>query len=170
MVEERHAFYFGTDAAGTKELGGFYTDNIHSSPTSDAAISISMLAHIARDREHINTNQMRSGQQALLCWGRRWKGSKIMIRIDQRAVAHGLKSRTIRGAPMNILRRCLLLATEYDSDSEQIWIPTTENSLVDALSWFDYDRIADLAKQLIYPTCNLRNRGFLTYSNWDCQQ
>ena len=92
------------------------------------------------------------------------------MHVDNRAVAHGLENQTIRGAPMDVLRRCLLLAAEYDLDVEARWIPTRENALADALSRFDYDRIANLASQLIYPTCNLRSRGFLTYSNRDCHQ
>ena len=69
---------------------------------------------------------------------------------------------------MNVLRRCLLLASEYDLDLEARWVSTRENALADALSRSQYDRIADLAPQLLQPTCNLQQRGFLTYNNRDC--
>jgi len=71
---------------------------------------------------------------------------------------------------MNVLRRCLLLATEYDLEIDARWIPTGDNMLADALSRFDYNRIANLAPQLIYATCNHRDHGFLTYNNRDCHQ
>ena len=159
-----------SDAAGTKGLGAFYTSGIGQQPEPDAAFSISLPSYIARAREHINTKEMRAVEQALLYWGSQWRGPKVIMHVDNRAVAHCLKNQTIRGAPMDVLGRCLLLAAEYDLDLEARWIPTRENALADALSRFDYDTIANLASQLIYPTCNLRSRGFLTYSNRDCHQ
>ena len=169
-MERRDIVTLWSDAAGTKGLGAFYTSGIGQQPEPDAAFSISLPSYITRAREHINTKEMRAVEQALLYWGRQWRGSKVIMHVDNRAVAHGLENQTIRGAPMDVLRRCLLLAAEYDLDLEARWIPTRENALADALSRFDYDRIANLASQLIYPTCNLRSRGFLTYSNRDCHQ
>ena len=136
-----------SDAAGIKELGAFYTRGTdqYSGPEPDSAFSISLPSYIARAREHINTKEMRVVEQALLYWSRRWKGLKVIIHVDNRAVAQGLENQTIRGAPMTILRRCLLLAAEHDLDLEARWIPTKENALADALSWFDYDRIDNLA-------------------------
>lgn len=92
-------------------------------------------------------------------------GKKILIHVDNRAVAHGIENGTIRGAAMTVLRRCLLLAAEHDLELEAKWIATKENALADALSRFDSRRITDLAPQLIYPVCTLRSRGFLTYNN-----
>ena len=69
--------------------------------------------------------------------------------MDNQAVAHGLANRTIRGAPMQVLRRCLLLASECDLDLVAQWVSTDDNALADALSRFDYARIADIAPQLI---------------------
>ena len=140
----------------TKGLGAFYTSRIGQQPKPDTAFSISLPSYIARAREHINTKEMRAVEQALLYWGRWWRGSKVILHVDNRAVAHSLKNQTLRGAPMDVLRRCLLLAAEYDLDLEARWIPTRVKAIADALSRFDYDRIANVASQLIYPTCNLR--------------
>lgn len=85
------------------------------------------------------------------------------MHIENRAVAYAISNRTIRGATMSVLRRCLLIAAECDLEIECQWIPTKENSLADALSRFDYDRITNLAPQLTYPTSSLRHRGFLIY-------
>jgi len=92
------------------------------------------------------------------------------MHIDNQAVVHALHNQTIRGASLNVLRRCLLLATDYDIEIEPRWIPTNENALADAFSHFDYGRITNLAPQLILPTCNLRDRGFLTYGKPDYPQ
>ena len=89
------------------------------------------------------------------------------MHVDNRAIAHGMANRTIRGASMAILRRCMLLAAEFDLELEARWIPTKENALADALSRFDYDRVTDLAPQLTYSISSLRNRGFLTYTSRD---
>jgi len=68
---------------------------------------------------------------------------------------------------MNVLRRWLLLATKYDLEIEARWIATGDNALADALSHFDYNRIANLAPQVTYPAFNHQNHGFLTYTNRD---
>ena len=66
---------------------------------------------------------------------------------------------------MTVLRRCLLLAAECDLELEATWISTKENALADALSRSDYDKIADLAPQLINHAGNLQSHRFLTYNN-----
>jgi len=69
---------------------------------------------------------------------------------------------------MTVFRRCLLLATEYDLEIKSRWIPTNDNALADALSHFNYEKVTDIAPQLVYHTCTLRDRGFLTYSKLGC--
>jgi len=65
---------------------------------------------------------------------------------------------------MDVLRRCLLLAAEFNLETEVNWISTNDNKLADALSRFEYQKIANLAPQLIHPTWHPRDLGFLTYS------
>jgi len=91
----------------------------------------------------------------------------VLMHIDNRAVVYGLENLTIRGNSMDVLRRCLLLAANFDLEIEPRWIPTNENRLADALSRFDYDRITNLVPQLVYPTCSLQARGFLTCNKLD---
>lgn len=136
-------------------------------PKQGAAFSISIPRHIARQHQHINTKEMHAVEQALLYWGRRWSRKRVIMHIDNQAVVHALKNQTIRGATMTVLRRCLLLATEYDLEFEARWIPTSDNALADALSRFNYEKVTNVAPQLIYPTCTLRDRGFLMYSKPD---
>ena len=66
---------------------------------------------------------------------------------------------------MDVLRRCTLLATEYDLEIEAKWISTKENALAEGLSRCDYNKITNIARELTYPTCSHRNHGFLTYNN-----
>lgn len=175
---KRDTIALWSDASTIKGLGAFYIstrmtepgiETFHTSkispphPFPGAAFSMSIPRYISRNREHINTKEMRAVEQALLHWGRNWRGMKVVMHIDNRAVVHGIANRTIRGATMNVLRRCLLIAAEHDLEIETQWISTKDNALADALSRFDFDRIANLAPQLLYPTTSLRDRGFLTY-------
>ena len=156
-----------TDAASTRGLGGFYLTHGQARPEQNAAFSIAIPQSLANGREHINTQEMRAVEQMLLYWGREWKGKSLLLHVDNRAVAHGISNMTIRGASMQVLRRCLLLTNEYDIDLEAKWISTNDNALADALSRLEYSKIADLAPQLVCPTGSLPQRGFLTYSNRD---
>jgi len=106
-------------------------------------------------------------EQALLHWGHKWRGKRIIMHIDNRAVAYAIENRTIRGVSMNVLRRCLLLAAECDLVISTQWIPTKDNILADALSRLDFDRVAKIAPQLIYPATILRDLGFWIYSKRD---
>ena len=112
---------------------------------------------------------MRAVEQLLLYWESGWKGKRVVIYTDNRAVSYGLANGTIRGASMQVLRRCLLLAAEYDLDIQSEWISTMNNSLADALSRFDYSRVTDLAPQLANLECRLPNLGLRIYNNQDYQ-
>ena len=182
--EARDTIAIWSDAASTKGLGAFYIDNkpnLDSSspktqttaipqPKPGAAFSIALSRNLVQAKEHINTKEMRAVEQALLHWGSEWRGKKVVFHVDNRAVFHAIENRTIRGLSMDVLRRCLLLAAEYDLEVEAKWIPTKDNALADALFRFDYNRIANLAPQLIYPICSHRNLGYLTYNSRDSHQ
>ena len=103
QVERRHIVTLCTDAVGTKEIGVFYTRGISQQPEPDAAFSISLPCYIARAREHINTEELRAVEQALLYWGRQWNSSMVIMHVDNRAVVHDLENETIRGALMAVL-------------------------------------------------------------------
>ena len=185
IKEKRSGVRVWSDASGTKGLGAFYiteqdigfssqppatTVSQALQPGPGTAFSMSLPHYISKTREHINTKEMRTVEQALLHWGQKWTGRRVTLHTDNRAVAHGIANRTIRGASMDVLRRCLLLAAQYDLEMEVIWISTHDNTLADALSRFDLGKIANLAPQLIYPTSSPLNPGFLTYGRRACHK
>ena len=168
-----------SDTSGTKGLSAFCTRPKRaerggkSSPNSNPktrvpvaghAFSISLPCYFNKNNEHINTNEMWAVEQALLHRGKDWRGCQVIMHIDNRAVAYGISNRTIRSATMRVLRRCLLIAAEWDLEPECQWISTKQNTLADPLSHFDFHRITNLATQLIHPTSSLRDRGFLIYN------
>lgn len=154
-----------SDAASTNGLGAFYLSPNQHKPDPDAAFCIPLPRSVATPREHINTTEMRGVEQVLLHWRSKWRGKRLVMHIDNKAVVHDLRNQTIRGGSIPLLRRCLLLATEYDLHFEARWISTKENALADVLSSLEYYRIADLAPQLLQPASSLLLRGFQTYSN-----
>ena len=164
-LQKREVVQAWSDAASTEGLGAFFLESTQTTPQPDAAFSIAFPKYIIEAKEHINTLEMRAVEQVLLYWGRLWRGKLLVIHVDNQAVAYGLAKRTMRGAPMRVLRRCLLLAAEYDLDLEARWVSTTENALADALSRADYYRITNIAPQLLSPACNLQRHGLLTYKS-----
>ena len=158
-----------SDAASTKGLGGYYTSESQPSPQLDSIISIALPRSIVHRREDINTKEMRGVEQVLLQWGRGWKGKLVVIHTDHQAVVYGLANGTIWGASMQVLRRCLLLAAEWDLELMSRWISTKDNALAETLSRFDYQTVTNLAPQLSHPGSKLLNHGLRTYSNRDCQ-
>jgi len=137
---------------------------------AEAAFSISLLNYLTRNKEHINTKEIHAVEQSLLYWGKLWRGTKVVMNIDNQGVVHALENRTIRGATMNLLRRYLLLATDYDLEIEARWIPFNDNPLADLLSRFAYDKIADLTPRLFNPICSLPDHGFMTSSKRDSRR
>jgi len=101
-----------SDAASTQGLGGYYLSQSQKHPEPDSAFSIPIPLPIAKGREHINTQEMRAFEQVLLHWASKGKGKILVMHVDNRAVSHGIANGTIRGASMQVLRRCLLLASE----------------------------------------------------------
>jgi len=165
-VRVRKSISCWSDASSTKGLGAFYTCEKQPEPQADSAFTIPLPKNLSLRKEHINTQEMRAVEQALLRWGQRWKGKRVLLHTDNQTVAYGIANGTTRGSPMQVLRRCLLLAIEWDLEIEARWIPTKENTLVDALSRFDRDKIADLAPQVIQ-TVNHQQLGFRIFSKQD---
>jgi len=169
-LRKREVVQAWSGAASTESLGGFFLESTQTTLQPDAAFFIAFPKYIIEAKEHINTLEMRAVEPVLLYWGGSCRGKLLVIHVDNQAVVYGLAKRTMRGAPMRVLRRCILLAAEYDLDLEARWVSTTENALADALSRADYYRITNIAPQLMSPTCNLQRHGLLTYKSHAYQQ
>ena len=165
----RQGFSMWTDASGLKGLGGYYQAEPYHSLLHIRPVEAFMLAlprHIQHREEHINAKEMRAVEEGFLRWGQHWRGCRVTLYIDNQAVVYAIKNRTIRGSTMDILRRCLLLASQNDLELRPCWIPTGMNKLADALSRFDRGIITNLSPQLLplfdhqshgSPTCEARD-------------
>jgi len=123
---------------------------------------------VRQSKQHINTLEVRAAVQVLLYWGHRWQGKRAIVHTDNRKVVYEIANGTTRGGSMQVLRRCLLLATTHYVELETQWISTEDKAQEDALWRLDYLRITDLVPQLIHPTANLQQHGLLRLSNPDC--
>ena len=98
----------------TPNLGPGRSAVVAPQPQPGMAFAISLPRYITRTSEYINTKEMRAVGQALLHWGNKWREMKVVMHTDNKAVVYGMENRTIRGGSMKVLRRCLLLAAEFD--------------------------------------------------------
>ena len=159
----RQQFVMWTNTSGLKGLGGYYQalgcDRQRDIQPAEAFMP-ALRRHIEHRNKHINTKEMRAVEQVLLPWARLWKGSRVTLHIDNQAVVFGIRKHTMCGSTMNVLRRCLLLASRHDLELNPDWIPTGNNRPADALSRFDRDTITNLAPQLL-PLFDPQNPGFL---------
>ena len=178
MPQARKNFAMWTDAAGLKGLGGYFIANPDKCGTAahhpgliqpEEAFMVALPRHIDQRQEHINTKEMRAVEQGILRWRHIWRGARVSLYIDNRAVVHGIANQSIRGNTMQVLRRCLLVASRSDIELVPAWIPTGENELADALSRFNKVKITDLAPQLL-PLFNHLSHGFLTLGVRECPE
>jgi len=101
-----------TDASRKKGLGAFYISETETDPPSGfssitrpavrqpkpgAAFLISLPRYLTKPGQHINTKEMGAVEQAFLHWGKKWKGMKVIIHTDNKAVAHAIVNQNIRG-------------------------------------------------------------------------
>jgi hypothetical protein len=80
---------------------------------------------------------MMAALKAIELWGSQLQlleGKRLFLFIDNTAVVGGLTKRSIRGEAMALLRKLHLLAAGWDIELVPRWIPTSENTLADALS------------------------------------
>ena len=149
---------------------GFFADEQNPQPNPGSAFSITLSPRQSGSQELMNTKARRPVDQALLHSTRIPKGKRVISQVANCAVFHGLDNQKIRATTMHVLRRCLLLATEYDLEIEASWIRTRDNALAAAIFRFAHNRIANVAPQVIYATCNHQDLWFLTYNHWYSHQ
>nr|VWO98972.1 Dual O-methyltransferase/FAD-dependent monooxygenase CTB3 (Cercosporin toxin biosynthesis cluster protein 3) [Includes: O-methyltransferase (EC, FAD-dependent monooxygenase (EC ] [Ganoderma boninense] len=127
-----------TDASGTKGAGGVLQD-------------MWFAVRIPRRYQHrdIKFKEFYAIIYAILCWGDHLRGGHVLFHTDNTDVHAALSNLTIRSEPMmELLRQFLSLSCRFDFTFESQWIPGSTNSLADAASRFQYQRLFDLAPYL----------------------
>jgi hypothetical protein len=148
----REEVFIWTDAAGRKGIGGYLLRAIDE-PLHLLEPKYAFSARIPRHYrdKHINAKEMMAALKALELWGPQpqlLEGKRLFLFIDNAAVVGGLTKHSIRGEAMAPLRKLLLLAAALDIELVPRWIPTSENTLADALSRHEWRKIADISPML----------------------
>jgi len=104
------------------------------------------------DRDHINTAEINAIVTALRLWRSEFTGGFVIIHTDNTTAEAALGSGTTRGtASMDLLRDAIVLAATADIKLHACRISSVDNGLADALSRFEWDKIANLCPQWTNP-------------------
>jgi hypothetical protein len=131
-------------------LGGFFTlglVNTESVDYSTIPIANAFATPIATqqdDKLDINTHEMDAIHHAFVTWDDSWSKKRVTIYTDSTTWYRGLQKQTLNSSAFMPLRQTLLLAAQFDIVLVPIWIPGYSNILADALSRFDFGRIANI--------------------------
>jgi len=93
---------------------------------------------------------------AFMLWHSHWENRKLLVYCDNEAVVEAINKCSIRGSTITPLQTLLLLAALFNISISAVWIPTASNSVTDALSRHDFNRLANLGYQ--YNHHNIRNK------------
>jgi len=135
-----------TDASGVG-LGGYFMPGSGLFKPNMIPLSNAFSIPFTRSTDasfDINIYEMEAIKFALRTWGPIWASSKVMVFTDSKSSELGLIKQTLRSPANAPLRETLLLATAYDIILEPAWIQDSTNTLADALSRLDNDKIANL--------------------------
>lgn len=91
---------------------------------------------------------MKAIHHAIRLWRDRLRGSRLVLYCDNNAYIYGLKKSSINGQAMAPLREIALSLARNDILLVPTWIPTRANQLADALSRFQFKKLADTWPQL----------------------
>ena len=104
------------------------------------------------DRDHINTAEINAIVTALRLWLSVFAGGFVIIHTDNTTAEAAFGSGTTRGtASMDLLRDAIVLAATADIKLYACRISSEDNGLADALSRFEWEKIANLCPQWTNP-------------------
>src|SRR5882724_2886825 len=131
------------DASGSKGLGGIFVDQWYSS----------RCPHHFRSCD-IQFKEVYVVLQVILRWGHLWWGHHIVFHIDNSSVVSAISSGTIQNSQvMNMLRWIVMLAAQLGFTYSSSGLASTQNSLADAASHFEYYHIFSLAPSMQKKPC-----------------
>ena len=148
LQPQRSTYHVYTDASGTKGMGGVFQN-------------LWFGVRVARRHrtKDIQFKELQAILQAILRWGDSWRGSHILFFCDNQAVVEWMRSGTSRSRDaMPVLRILVMLAACLDFTFSITWIPSEENSLADAASRFQFQRLFELAPYLQRNPCQTKSQ------------
>ena len=124
------------DASALHGIGGIYNGQLFSQQLP-----------IKYRAKHINVKEMFAILYAFLLWHEQWANGRVRLACDNSAVVSAIGKRSIRGDANRPLQAILLIAAIFDIELTAFWLPSKENIVADAASWFDFKKLANLGFQ-----------------------
>jgi hypothetical protein len=90
----------------------------------------------------INDYKVMVIEHAFRRWGHVWRHATVIIHTDSTTAFSGIMDGTLKAPAMDALRQTLLIATSSDTSLQCRWLPSTQNTLADAISRQDFDTVA----------------------------
>src|SRR5437773_7701500 len=88
---------------------------------------------------------------AFLLWQDLWANGRAHIASDSSIIVDAINKYSINGPAIRPLQSILLIAAVFDIDLMAFWIPSEENIVADAVSHFDFKKLAELGFQMSSP-------------------
>ncbi len=125
-----------TDASGVKGIGGWCGKDAFSARIPRA-----------HRKKLIDWKEAYAILFAFAKWGGGWKGRSVLIMCDNEALVASINNRSIRSKAIDPLQLIFLAAALDDIDICSMWLSSKDNWVADALSRFQFEKIADLFPQ-----------------------
>ena len=88
---------------------------------------------------------------AFLLWHNLWANRRVHIASNSSVIVDAINKHSIKGPAIRPLQSILLIAAVFDIDLMAFWIPSEENIVADAVSRFDFKKLAELGFQMSSP-------------------
>ena len=133
----RSHIHLYTDASSLKGIGGWWS-------------TFAFSARLPRFRriKHIDWKEAYAILFAFAKWSSHWHGCLVEIHCDNSAIIAAINSQSIRGPAINILQTLFLLASLDNIDLKATWLSSKDNWIADALSRFEFSKLANIFPQL----------------------
>jgi hypothetical protein len=144
----RNQIHLYTDASGAKGIGAWWS-----------SFPVSARVPRAHRSRLIDWKEAYAVLFAFAKWSPQWRGSLVVVHCDNRIVVSALNSRSVRGPAIDIIQSLFLLLTLDDIEVQATWLSSRDNWIADALSRFEFEKIANIFPQYKDPSLRRRHSG-----------
>ena len=144
----RKHIHLYTDASGVKGIGGWFSSNAFS-------------ARVPRSHRgrHIDWKEAYAIVFAFAQWSALWHNCLVEIHCDNQTIVSAIKSQSIRGPAIDLLQALFLVTTLDNIKIQATWLSSQDNWIADALSRFEFSKIANIFPQFLDPFNRRRHSG-----------
>jgi len=101
--------------------------------------------------KHINFREMLAILHGFLLWHNLWANRQVHIIFNSSVIVDAINKHSIKSPVIRSLRSILLITAVFDINLIAFWILSQENIVTDAVSHFDFKKLAELGFQMSSP-------------------